>query len=376
MLNSSAVSLFGLEKQAELLSQDLSHITRHVLHSANYIRGPETSKFEDVFSKFLGSGSGISVGNGSDAIFIALRALNIGPGDEVIVPNLTFIATWLAALNTGAKVVGVDVEDDGLLSIPKTLQAVNQKTKCIIPVHLYGKMVDVKRLRSKLGGFINIVEDAAQAHESFLPDQRLGEYSEAVAFSFYPTKTIGCFGDGGFIYSKSKMLIESCKKIANYGASIKYNHDLVGYNSRLDELQAAYLNQKLQYVDDWVAKRRLIAQKLASACDGKILRPVSGLDFAGHAVHLLVLEVENRSELVDNLNTNKFDYGFHYPIIPIKQKCFQGDIISNGRVSSTGHQNAFKLSQTIISIPCHQFMSSGEVSILCNILESHVEKFS
>ena len=376
MSNSSKVSLFGLEKQAELLGQDLSELTKHILHSASYIRGPETLKFEEAFSKFVGSGSGISVGNGSDAIFIALRALNIGPGDEVIVPNLTFIATWLAALNTGAKVVGVDVEDDGLLSIPKTLQAVNHKTKCIIPVHLYGKMVDVKSLRSKLGQNINIVEDAAQAHESFLPDQRMGDYSEAVAFSFYPTKTIGCFGDGGFIYSKSETLIGSCKKIANYGASIKYNHDVVGYNSRLDELQAAYLHQKLQYVDDWVAKRRVIAQKLSSVCDGKILRPVSGYCFDGHAVHLLVLEVENKNELIENLNTNGFDYGFHYPIIPIEQTCFKGDIIAHEKVLSTGHHNAFKLSQTIISIPCHQFMSSKEVAILYNILKSHVEKFS
>lgn len=372
MLVSKSISLFGLERQAELIGDDLLKITSETINSINYIRGKETIKFEESFAKFIGHGSGVSVANGTDAIFLALKGLNIGPGDEIIVPNFTFIATWFAALNTGATIVGVDVEDDGLLSLEKTIEAITSQTKCIILVHLYGKMVNVRKFKENIPSSIFILEDAAQSHECFLDDQRMGEFSNAVAFSFYPTKTIGCFGDGGYIYSLDQKFVNHCKLLSNYGSSKKYYNKILGFNSRLDELQAAYLSYKLRYIPKWVENRQKNAKKLLEVCDGQIVRPLCDANLSGHALHLFVVEVQARHDLIKMLINKKIDYGIHYPIIPIRQECFTNNKDLLKRVINKGCNKSLKLSENVLSLPCHQHMTETEVDKVSEVLKQFI----
>ena len=356
------ISLFGLDKQINFLKKPLIDSFEKCLEENLFISGKYCDQFSKTFAQFIGSGYGIGVASGLSALELALKAMGISKGDEVLVPHHTFVTTWLAVSNIGAIPIGVDVNEQGLINLDEVQSHINRKTKAIICVHLYGKMVDVKKLRSIVGSEIKIIEDAAQSHEAFLYDQNIGDYSNSVAFSFYPTKTIGCLGDGGFVYSLEQNHIERVYELANYGSKEKYSHEIQGTNSRLDEIQASFLIEKLKYVNEWVKKKKKNAKILYQACNKKGLEVCFQADDINyHAMHLFVIKTNQRSKLIKHLQNHNIDSGIHYPKIPIKQNAFK-----NIKASEDCYKVSKRLSETVLSIPCHQFLERNEIERVCN----------
>ena len=357
-MTNDSISLFGLEKQISEMKKLFVQCFDKCLSESYFVNGQNCNEFNKEFAQFIGQGYGVGVGSGLSALELSLEVLGIGVGDEVLVPHHTFIATWLAVSRVGAVPVGVDVDANGLIDIQKIKGHITNKTKAVICVHLYGKMVDVKCLRKVIGENILLIEDAAQSHEAYLPDQRLGEYSELTAFSFYPTKTLGCMGDGGFVYSLKENYVDRVKLLANYGSKVKYYHEELGGNSRLDEIQAAILREKLIYVSQWVEKRRQNARLLWDSCKEKGLEVCfDEANIKYHAFHLFVVKSNDRENVIKHFAQNGIETGVHYPCLPVRQSAYNDTSFNHGS-SSVSKQ----LSETVLSIPCHQFLSNNELS--------------
>ena len=281
MMNSSATwrgvrhrygccGVFSLQRQHAELRAALELATARVLGAGYFILGAEVEKFEHDFAAYVGVKHAVGVGNGLEALGLLLKALRVGPGDEVIVPGHTFIATWLAAEQVGATVVPVDVDPVNYNIDPAQVRmAITSRTRAIIAVHLYGQPAEMNSLDeiSKEHG-IPVLEDAAQAHGATLDGRKTGGLSLAAAFSFYPTKNLGALGDGGAVTTDDDALAASIRSLRNYGSSVKYRHDELGGNSRLDELQASFLNVKLAGLDNRNEKRRIIATRYSSKLSG------------------------------------------------------------------------------------------------------------
>lgn len=286
--------------------------------SGYYILGPEVARFEKKFAAFCGTEYALGISNGLDALFIALKAMNIGPQDEVIVPGNTFIATWLAVSQVGAKVIPVDADiETGQMSAELLKKALdqNKKVKCVILVHLYGVMGDVKSIQQlcqERGVFL--LEDAAQAHGTTLKGKKAGAWGDVAAFSFYPGKNLGALGDAGAVVSNNKELMEKMALLRSYGSKKKYYHDVEGYNHRLDELQAAILSEKMEYLDRWNDVRA----KQVAFYQSKF-KSMPGLKyFSSHAEftawHLFVILVKDREALQAFLAEQGIETLIHYPI--------------------------------------------------------------
>lgn len=302
----------------ELEAPVLEAIER-VVRSGWYIRGKETAAFETEFAAFTGAKHAVGVGNGLDAIALALQALKIGPGDEVIVPSNTYIATWIAVTHTGARPVGVEpVVSQWNLDPARVEDAITSRTRAIVPVHLYGQPANLTQLLAVAKKHqLVVVEDAAQAHGARYNGRRIGAHSHAVAWSFYPGKNLGALGDGGAVTTDDPDVATRVRSLGNYGSSQKYVNELLGANSRLDEIQSAVLRIKLQHLDSWNARRRAIAERYAEE-----LADVPGLRLPGiepdreHAWHLYVVDHASRDELQQHLANNGIQTLVHYPIPP------------------------------------------------------------
>ncbi|MGZ8371204.1 MAG: DegT/DnrJ/EryC1/StrS family aminotransferase, partial [Caulobacteraceae bacterium] len=252
------------------LRGDMDAAYRRVMDSGWFLNGDELAAFEQAFAAYCQAGHALGVANGLDALTLTLRAIGCGPGDEVIVPAHTFIATWLAVSATGATPVPVDACPETMnLDLARISAAVTDRTRAVIPVHLYGLPTDIERLETELGRpDIFVLEDAAQAQGAEVRGRRAGSLGDAAAFSFYPGKNLGAFGDAGAVTSNDPALIRRIRNLANYGAVEKYVHDEKGVNSRLDELQAAFLSVKLAALDGWNARRAAIAGRYLDGLKG------------------------------------------------------------------------------------------------------------
>lgn len=320
------IPFFDAHSIHDSLRTDFEDAFKSALNRSNFILGEEVALFEKEFAAFCGVTSCVSVGNGLDALVLALRAWGIGPGDEVIVPGQTFVATWLAVSAVGAEPIPVDVDPrTALIDIDKVPAAITSKTKAVIPVHLYGQAVDIVRLRAGIPGHVKILEDAAQAHGAILKGQRVGSLGDAAAFSFYPTKNLGCLGDGGAVTTSDSALARDIAKIRNYGSKVKYVHEVEGVNSRLDEMQAAFLRIKLPYLDGWNESRINAANRYSNN-----LKDIAGLELPNdvesrsHVFHLYVVKTSERDALQRFLADSEITALIHYPIAPGKQPLYSG----------------------------------------------------
>lgn len=308
----------------ELQTEIDAAVTR-LLNSGWYILGPEVEVFEAEFSKFVGAAHCVGVGNGLDALVLALRALNIGPGDEVIVPSNTYIATWLAVSMVGATPVPVEPDLATYCLDPQRVEAaLSVRTKALMPVHLYGHPADIDalaRICDRHG--LKMIEDAAQAHGAGLHGRRVGNSGNIVAWSFYPGKNLGAFGDGGAITTNDPQLAKRISILRNYGSSVKYVNIEKGVNSRLDSLQAAVLRVKLQYLLEWNARREAIAQRYATRLRGLPLGLPTTQSGATHAWHLYVVTTPERDALHAHLNNAGIGTLIHYPIPPFRQEAYR-----------------------------------------------------
>jgi dTDP-4-amino-4,6-dideoxygalactose transaminase len=280
----------------------------------DFILGEELRLFEREFAEYCGTPYAIGVASGTDALYLACRALDIGAGDEVIVPAMTFISTASGISQAGARPVLVDVRStDALIDTSKIERAITPRTKAIIPVHLYGQCADMEAVCAIAAKHsLPVIEDAAQAHGALYAGKRAGSLGDIGCFSFYPGKNLGAYGDGGLVTTRRRDIAERIELLRNYGSRIKYHHEEVGVNSRLDTLQAAILRPKLRRLDGWNQARRLVARHYDNALGG-----ISGLELTRHSAdsvyHLYVVRHRQRDAVLKALNAEGIGAGIHYP---------------------------------------------------------------
>jgi len=311
------VDFLNLKRINFIHNEAIKSAIDRVLKNGRYILGEETENFELEFAKYCGVSHCIGVGNGLDALQLILKALNIGSGDEVIVPGNTFIATWLAVSYAGATPVGVDPCLDTFNIDPTLIERViTPKTKAIIAVHLYGYPADMDAIHDIAVKYnIKVIEDAAQSHGALYKNKKTGSLSHAAAFSFYPGKNLGALGDAGAVTTNDADLAFKLRKLRNYGSSIKYEHSLPGVNSRLDELQAAILREKLVHLDNENKIRNNIANKFLNEITNTsiILPKTISNSNSSSAWHLFVIRTKNRSDLIKHLDSKGIVSLIHYP---------------------------------------------------------------
>jgi dTDP-4-amino-4,6-dideoxygalactose transaminase len=341
-----------------------------VMNSGWYLLGEETEAFEAEFANYVETKHCVTVGNGLDALRIVLEAYGIGPGDEVIVPAHTFIATWLAVSQCGAIPVAVDVRRDTANIDAALLEgARTRRTKAIIPVHLYGQPADMDPIRefASQHGLI-VIEDAAQAHGARYRGKMCGTLGHAAAFSFYPGKNLGAFSDGGAITTNDDAVAKKARMLRNYGSEKRYYHDLPGTNSRLDELQAAFLRIKLAHLDEWNHRRCQLAGlylKCLNSLQPQLSLPIVP-DWASPAWHLFVIRHEMRDQLQEHLANNGIQTAIHYPIPPHLSKAYPG-------YSHLSFPVAEELSGKILSLPLGPHHTTNQIERCSTQVVSFVE---
>ncbi len=332
------------------LKADLDDAYQRVLNSGWYILGKEVEAFEAEFAAYCGVRHCIGVANGLEALHLVLRAWGIGPGDEVIVPSNTYIATWLAVSQVGAIPVPVEpLETTHNIDPGKIEAAITPKTKAIIPVHLYGQPADMDPIMHVARRYaIKVLEDAAQAHGATYRGRIAGNLGDAAGFSFYPGKNLGALGDGGAVTTNDANLAQQIRRLRNYGSTVKYVNEVAGFNSRLDELQAAFLRVKLKVLDRWNRRRSEVAKyyfKTLPQRFPELTLPVS-LDGADSCWHLFVVQSPNRDDLQRVLKESQVDTMIHYPIPPHLQQAYSH---MNRRRGS--FPIAERLANSVLSLP-------------------------
>lgn len=343
----------------EEIRSELDEAYRRVLDSAWFIQGTECEAFEKEYAEYTGTRYCVGTATGLDAIHLILKAMNIGAGDEVIVPSNTFIATALAVSHTGAVPVFAEPEPDTYnIDAGRIEEKITGRTKAIIAVHLQGRPADMDRIRltARTHG-LRVIEDAAQAHGSRYRKKRAGSLSDAAAFSFYPGKNLGALGDGGCVTTNDKALADKIRILGNYGSDYKYHHVCKGFNSRLDEMQAAFLRVKCRHLDRWNCGRRQIAEKyLAGITNNAVILPPRSTCEYEHVYHVFAVRSRMRNELEKYLADNGIETVKHYPVPMHLQKAYQELHILQGQLPA-----AEEISQTILSIPIHYGMKEEQV---------------
>lgn len=317
------IQLVDLQAQYRLIKNEIDHAIQKVIDHGGFILGPEVSEFEKNFADFCGTSHCIGVASGTDAIHLILRALEIGSGDEVIIPAFTFIASALGISQAGASPVLVDVNEKDALINPDLIEnSITPKTKAIMPVHLYGRcsnMDEIKTIAKK--HHLYVIEDAAQAHGATYKGKKAGSLGHAAAFSFYPGKNLGAYGDAGAVTTSDHGLAERLILLRNWGSRVKYHHEETGLNSRLDTIQAAILNVKLKYLESWNKQRRKLAKLYDQLLPG-FGQPENNAE--NQAIyHIYAIKIKNRDEVIKKLVSKGIGAGIHYPF-PIHQlKAYQ-----------------------------------------------------
>ncbi len=359
------VPFFDSKRLDSLLRKELvSAFERVVFERGIFILGEEVAAFEKSFSSYVGRKHCISVNSGTDALILTLRAMNIGRGDEVLVPANSFVASAFSVSYVGASPVFVDVDEKYyLISLTDAEKRVTGHTKAIMPVHLYGNPCNQSEIRQFAEKFnLRVIEDAAQAHGAFDCGVPLGKSGDAACFSFYPTKNLGAMGDSGAIITDDDELASRLRRLRNYGQQQKYVSEEIGINSRLDELQAAFLNCKLPLLDSLVSERREIAARYSANLEGIVDIPIERQNCI-YAYHLYVIRTPNRDCLQQYLKSKGVATLIHYPIPLHKQKPY-----SHVHVSLP---NAERLSSEILSLPIFPRLTSEEVDYVCETIKEH-----
>ncbi|MBI5841413.1 MAG: DegT/DnrJ/EryC1/StrS family aminotransferase [Chloroflexi bacterium] len=363
------VPLVDLKAQyAPLKDEILSGISK-VFDSMQLFLGENVQGLEKEFAQFCGAPCGIGVSDGTNALHIILRALDIGPGDEVITVSHSFMATTEAILLTGAQPVFVDINPDTYLMDVSQIEAkITPRTKAILPVHLYGQAVDMDPLleiASRHG--LRVVEDCAQAHGAEYKGHKVGSLGDAAGFSFYFSKNLGAYGEGGFITAKDPELATKIRKIRDHGSGVRYHHDIVGLNGRLDEIQAVVLRAKLPHLASWNEKRREHAVMYNSLLEGLPLTIPVELTDNHHVYHLYVIRVSNRDQLQAYLKEQGVFTGIHYPVpIHLQQS-----------VATLGYKNGDlpvteRVANEILSLPMYAELTDGQIGFVVETIKKFI----
>jgi dTDP-4-amino-4,6-dideoxygalactose transaminase len=365
--NQIMIPFVDLNAQYLSIRDEIDAAIRNCINKGTFINGKIVSEFENKFATYIGTKYCVGCGNGTDALEIILLSLGIGPGDEVIVPALSWIATAECVNNVGAEPVFVDINPlDYNIDYNKIEENISSKTRAIIPVHLYGgpaEMKEIMRIAEKHS--LYVVEDCAQAHGAEYYGQKAGSFGVASAFSFFPSKNLGAFGDAGAIVTNDLDLAEKARMISNHGQlKVKHSHFLVGRNSRLDTLQASILEVKLKYLDDWNKNRRLAASYYRSGLrDFKEIVLPADIPDNKHVFHLFVIQCNRRNELIDLLEKNNVSFGVHYPKAMPFLKAY-----SYKNLSEKDFPVVSQLTNKIISLPVYPEISEKQINLICEII--------
>lgn len=379
MANSHSVPFVDLSQQHAPLRPQLLAALAAVAERGDYILGDAVVQFEQAFATLCGAQFGVGVGSGTDALTLGLRACGIGPGDQVILPVNTFVATLIGVLQAGATPVFVDCElETGLMDLAAAERAITRRTRAVIPVHLYGQMVSPAGLRSLAETHgVAIFEDAAQAHGAEREGVKAGSIGLAAAFSFYPSKNLGAMGDGGMVVTQQDLVAQTVRSLRNYGSTRKYYHtDPGGTNSRLDTLQADILNIKLAHLATWNCDRNRLAQRYDAAFKPLArqgLVPMANHSGSGHVYHLYVIRLTrkcpiDRTRLQQELAAADIQSGIHYPVPCHLQPAFH----------HLGYQPgdfpiAEQLSQEILSLPMYPGMTDDQLAYVAKTIVGLVQ---
>jgi dTDP-4-amino-4,6-dideoxygalactose transaminase len=354
------------------LRHEIDAAVARVLQSGWYILGQEVRAFEAAFAAWLGTGAAVGCGNGTDALALALRALGVGPGTSVVTVSHTAVATVAAIEMAGATPLLIDVEPDHYTMDPSELAAVLTHPpagvppiRAVIPVHLYGQPAALEAIAAACHHHaVPVVEDCAQAHGATIAGRKVGTFTEAATFSFYPTKNLGALGDGGMVTTQDAKLAADIAALRQYGWRTHYISDAVGVNSRLDELQAAVLRVKLGHLDAQNARRQTIAGMYDAALQGTSLTPPTRRDGVGHVFHLYVLRTRDRPAVQQRLREAGIGTGIHYPSPVHLQPAYRGRLALGPSLCRATEIAA----EQVLSLPIYPELTDGQVAQVCDAL--------
>ena len=360
----TTVKFLDLPAQYRQIKPEIDAAIAEVIGAAAFIGGPHPKAFEENFARYLGAAHCIGVGNGTDAIEIALEALALPPGSEVMVPANSFIATSESVTRSGLKVVFCAADPETyLLDLAEARRLITPKTSALIVVHLYGHPCDMTAVNALAREFgLRVIEDSAQAHGAEVRGRRVGTLGDIGCFSFYPGKNLGAYGDGGAIVTQDAALAERARMIANHGRKAKYDHEFEGRNSRLDGLQAAILNVKLRHLDAWTTRRIATAaayQKVLAGVGGLVLPQTR--DWGRHVFPLYVVRTKQRDALAAHLSANGIQTGIRYPIALPALAAYRG---------LGQHTASDALHDQLLSIPMGEHLSAADVETVANAIKS------
>lgn len=347
----------------QIIRPKLDEAYVRVMDSGWYIMGPELESFEAEFARYCNVKHCIGVGNGLEALHLLLQAYGIGEGDEVIVPSNTFIATWLAVSQCGAVPVPIEPNvNTHNIDVNLLEKSITKKTKAIIPVHLYGQPAEMDEINkiAKQNNLI-VIEDAAQAQGALYKGQKAGSLGDAAATSFYPGKNLGALGDGGAVLTNNDEIADKVRQLRNYGSKVKYHHNYAGSNSRLDEMQAAFLRAKLTVLEDWNNKRRLVAKEYSKQLENSNFILPFVPKYIDPVWHLYVIRCKKRDELKAYLQSKGIETVIHYPIPPHEQLCYS----SYNKISLP---IATQLSNEVLSLPISSILKNTELEYIVNCM--------
>jgi dTDP-4-amino-4,6-dideoxygalactose transaminase len=366
MITGERIPMLDLAYQHARIADTVRAGFERVMATTAFIQGPDVARFEAEFADYCGAAHVIGVGNGTDALELSLRAAGVGPGDEVIVPANTFVATAEAVVRAGADLVLVDCDSRFLIDPERVAEAVTPRTRAVAAVHLYGQTAPVEVLRGIVGPETVILEDAAQAQGATRRGRRAGSLGDIAGTSFYPGKNLGAYGDAGAVITSSDELALAVRRLANHGGTERYQHLVVGTNSRLDTLQAVVLSAKLELLDEWNQERRVVADRYRSLLgdDERVALP-GVLPGNEHVYHQFVVRVPDRDRVVAELNGQGIGVGIHYPLPVNALPAFAGTSAATG---------SFPIADTtaaeLLSLPIYPGLTEDQQSRVAEALLS------
>ena len=347
-----------LERQYKMYQKEYETKALEILRKGWYILGEETEKFEEEYAKYTGTKYALGIDNGLNALVLAFRALNIGQGDEVIVQGNTFIATVMGITINGATPIFVEPDEYYNIDIEKIEEKITERTKAICVVHLYGQATRMDKILELCKKYnLKLVEDCAQAHGAEFNGQKIGSFGDIGCFSFYPGKNLGCFGDGGAITTNDEEIYKKIKILRSYGSEKKYHHIEVGYNARLDELQAGLLRIKLNHLLELTNERKEIAEQYLKEIKNPLVQLPKVREKCSHVWHLFVVRIENRDRFQKYLEENGIGTVIHYPIPPHLSKAYENLGYKVGDYPKTEGY-----SDTVVSLPLYNGMTNEEIN--------------
>lgn len=358
------IKFLNIKKQDFKIKKKIISDIKKIINNNNFILGDKVFEFENKFAKLCNSKYAISCANGTDALTISLKILNLPKNSEVIIPAMTYCSTAFSVINAGLKPVLVDIDQNTpTIAISKIKEKINKNTRVIMPVHLYGSVVDINKIKKTIGSKkILIIDDCSQAHGAKYNKQPVGSLADISCFSLYPGKNLGAYGDAGIITTNNNFFYKMIKNFRNLGSDKKFIHTQIGFNSRMDTIQASILNNKLGLLNIYNNKRR----KIAKIYDNKIInKKIKKLNYSSSAVyHQYVILVNNKNLLIDKLKRNKIQYGFHYPNsinkLPALKKIF----------NKQQFPIAENLAKKCISLPIDPTLEKNEIDKIIKVLNS------